>query len=256
MMSIQIALLVLAAASPAPQPPDVADIRAERITIDGDKQKTYFLMSRKSEAEPPGGGFSLLIVLPGGDGGEAFQPFVKRILKYAVPPGHVVAEAVAPKWDKSQRVVWPTGKLPVRGQKFSTEQFLEAIVADVGKRKKLDKTSIFAMAWSSGGPALYAASLQKKTQLTGYYVSMSVFKPQYLPPLAAAKGRAYYIEHSPADRVCPFHMAEQAGKSLLAAGAKVKLTTYQGGHGWRGNVYPRIRSGLEWLHRASRKQKR
>jgi hypothetical protein len=36
---------------------------------------------------------------------------------------------------------------------------------------------------------------------------------------------------------------------LKKNGAAVKLTTYQGGHGWRGNLYDNIRDGIEWLEK-------
>jgi predicted esterase len=62
-----------------------------------------------------------------------------------------------------------------------------------------------------------------------------------------AKGRRYYIEHSPDDNVCPFRMAVQAEESLRKAGAAVKLSTYSGGHGWSGDVFERIRTGINWL---------
>jgi predicted esterase len=42
-------------------------------------------------------------------------------------------------------------------------------------------------------------------------------------------------------------MAEQAKNSLLEHGAKVRLETYAGGHGWRGDVYNDILNGIEWL---------
>jgi predicted esterase len=42
-------------------------------------------------------------------------------------------------------------------------------------------------------------------------------------------------------------MAEQAAKELKKSGAAVKLATYEGGHGWRGNLYDNIREGVEWL---------
>jgi hypothetical protein len=34
---------------------------------------------------------------------------------------------------------------------------------------------------------------------------------------------------------------------LRRAGAKVQLRTYDGGHGWRGDVYGEIRRGIGWL---------
>ncbi len=44
-------------------------------------------------------------------------------------------------------------------------------------------------------------------------------------------------------------MAEQAAKDLEKNGAKVKLVKYEGGHGWQGNLYDQIRSGVEWLEK-------
>jgi predicted esterase len=44
-------------------------------------------------------------------------------------------------------------------------------------------------------------------------------------------------------------MAEQAEKELTKSGATVKLATYDGGHGWRGNLYSDIREGVEWLEK-------
>jgi hypothetical protein len=59
----------------------------------------------------------------------------------------------------------------------------------------------------------------------------------------------YFLYHSPDDRVCPLRMAEQAEKDLKKNGAVVKLTTYQGRYGWRGNRYDNIRAGIEWMEK-------
>ena len=48
-------------------------------------------------------------------------------------------------------------------------------------------------------------------------------------------------------------MAEQAKNSLAEHGAKVRLETYEGGHGWRGNVFHDIRNGIEWLEQNQEK---
>jgi predicted esterase len=44
-------------------------------------------------------------------------------------------------------------------------------------------------------------------------------------------------------------MAEQAEKELKTAGAEVKLVEYEGGHGWRGDVFGAIRDGILWLEK-------
>jgi predicted esterase len=38
-----------------------------------------------------------------------------------------------------------------------------------------------------------------------------------------------------------------AKNQLSKAGAAVTLTDYAGGHGWQGDVFGNIRSGIEWL---------
>ncbi|GAF90941.1 unnamed protein product, partial [marine sediment metagenome] len=104
--------------------------------------------------------------------------------------------------------------------------------------------------WSSGGPAAYALSLQKEKTVTGSFVAMSVFNPKQLPPLSNARGHSYFLYHSPDDKTCPFWRAKQAKDQLARQGARVKLTTYAGGHGWRGDVYGDIRAGIKWLEGA------
>ncbi len=45
-------------------------------------------------------------------------------------------------------------------------------------------------------------------------------------------------------------MAEEAERLLRENGAAVKFNTYDGGHGWREDVYGRIRGGIQWLEGA------
>lgn len=225
---------------------DVADVPSQKRTIAANKRMTYFLIA-SSAKKVPAKGYGLLLILPGGSGNAAFHPFVKRIRKHAVPKDVVVAQPIAVKWTDRQVIVWPTEKNKVAKQQFSTEQFIDAVVKDVQSVHRIDKTRVYAMAWSSSGPAVYAAALRKKTPLTGSYVMMSVFKPQLLPPLKNAKGRRFFIEHSPDDGVCPYWMAQKADKILKKAGARTNLVTYKGGHGFRGNIYGRMRAALQWL---------
>ncbi len=85
---------------------------------------------------------------------------------------------------------------------------------------------------------------------------MSVFSPGRLSPLTNACGRPFYLLHSPEDAI-PIRMAEAARDELRKAGAKTELQTYEGGHGWRGDVFGEIRRGVEWLeknHREPAKQ--
>jgi predicted esterase len=227
---------------------DVADIASEDLRADKDENKRYFLVGPHKGVPAPKKGYGLLVMLPGGDGSADFHPFVKRVYKNAVPQGYLLAQPVAVKWAEQQQIVWPTGKNRVEGMKFSTEQFVDAVIKDVGGRHKLDPERTFTLTWSSSGPAAYAVSLTSK-RVTGSFIAMSVFKPDLLPPLEKAKGHGYFLYHSPDDRVCPFRMAEQAARDLEESGATVKLATYEGGHGWRAGLYDHIREGVQWLEK-------
>jgi predicted esterase len=94
---------------------------------------------------------------------------------------------------------------------------------------------------------VYAAALAEKPVLTASMPAMSVFVPRLLPPLDRAKGRAFYILHSPDDEVCKFVLAKSAQQKLAAAGAQVNLAEYPGGHGWRGDVFGNIAAGVAWM---------
>jgi predicted esterase len=227
---------------------DVADIASQDLRAEKDENKRYFLVGPHDDVTAPETGYGLLVLLPGGSGSADFHPFVKRIYKHAVPKGFLLAQPVALKWMESQEIVWPTEKSPVEGMKFSTEAFVEAVVKDVRGKHRLNPERIFTLTWSSSGPAAYAISLTSE-EVTGSFIAMSVFKPSLLPPLEGAKGHGYFLFHSPNDRVCPFRMAEQAAKDLESHGGKVKLTTYEGGHGWRAGLYDHIRDGVQWLEK-------
>jgi predicted esterase len=218
---------------------DVADIPSQDLRAGKDANKRYFLIGPAKDGQPPARGYRLLVVLPGGPGSASFHPFVKRIYRYAVPEGYLVAQPVAVSW-----TVWPTEK--DRAEAFSTEAFVDAVIDDVARRHKLDPEYIFTLSWSSSGPAAYAVSLSSK-KVTGSFIAMSVFRPHRLPPLEMAKGRGYFLFHSPDDAVCPFAMAKQAAQDLKKHGAKVKLVTYEGEHGWQAGLYERMREGIEWL---------
>ena len=75
---------------------------------------------------------------------------------------------------------------------------------------------------------------------------MSVFKPQQLSGLERARGRKYYILPSPQDFIA-MRFPEAARDQLAAHGATTTLVTYEGGHGWHGDVFGNIRKGLVWL---------
>ncbi|MHC4912708.1 MAG: hypothetical protein ACYTE5_06850, partial [Planctomycetota bacterium] len=122
---------------------DVADVPSKELFAGGDKNKRYFLIGAGEGARVPRRGFGLLIVLPGGDGGADFNPFVKRIYKNSLSKKYLVAELVSVKWTTNQVIVWPTKRSKVDKQKFSTEEFVEAVIEDVKARYKLNEQNIF-----------------------------------------------------------------------------------------------------------------
>jgi len=226
------------------------EVTQSDLRAGGDDNKRYFLIEDKN-ARPPADGFGLLVVMPGGAGGAEFNPFVKRIAQFALPAGYIVAQPVAKKWADAQPVSWPTtsDRPLVKEMKFTTEEFVESVIDDAAARHKLDPRKMYTLSWSSSGPAAYAISLSSP-RVVGSLVAMSVFKPERLPKLDAARERAYYLFHSRGDRVCPFRMAELGVKELTEHGAKVTLVEYEGVHGWRmPTVFNDIRAGVEWLER-------
>jgi len=94
---------------------------------------------------------------------------------------------------------------------------------------------------------VYASALKKDSPLRGAFVAMSVFVPARLPPLAQASGKKFFLLQSPQDQVTKYSFAKQAKMQLEKAGAKVELQDYEGGHGWQGDVFGNIRSGIDWL---------
>ncbi|MCP4711554.1 MAG: hypothetical protein GY869_23290 [Planctomycetes bacterium] len=228
---------------------DVADIAAEDLRAGGDADKRYFLMGPKVGAVEPAEGYRLLVVLPGGDGGDGFHAFVRRIFKHTVEGNYLAVQPVAKFWDDDQEVVWPTKTNPYPAMKFSTEEFIEGVVKDAKQKYKIDPRYVFTLGWSSSGPALYAASLQKEKSITGSFVAMSVFHPDAYPPLENAVGHPYYILHSPDDWI-RIDFAEAARDQLREHGANTTLQTYPGGHGWVSDPYGNIRKGIGWLEKA------
>jgi predicted esterase len=222
---------------------------SEKRKAGDDENKQYFLIGASKDRKAPKNGFGLVVMMPGGDGSADFHPFVKRLFQNALPDGYLAVQPVAVKWTDEQEIVWPTERLKAEKMKFTTEEFVAAVISDVGKAFKLNPKRTFTLAWSSSGPAAYAISLQEKPVVAGSFIAMSVFRPDWLPELKAAKGHAYYLYHSPDDRVCPFRMVEAAQKRLKEEGAIVELSKYDGGHGWRGDTFDDVRTGIDWLEK-------
>lgn len=244
--------VLLLSLSVAPAADDVADIQSDDVIVGKDKNKRYFRIGPHKSAKAPKRGFGLLVILPGGSGSADFHAFCKRIFKHALPKDFVAVQPVSVEWKKGQfeHTVWPTAKKRVNKMKFTTEEFVDAVIKDAKKWQKIDPKRVYVLCWSSSGPPAYAISLTKGSQPVGYFVVMSVFYPQNLPKLKRAKGKAYYIAHSKTDETCEFKLAKDAEKQLKKNGAKVAFTEYEGGHRWPMPVYPEIRKGITWLEKS------
>jgi predicted esterase len=230
-------------------PADIASVPALDLQIGDDPMKRYFLIGLPTNAPATGGPYRLLLVLPGGDGSADFTPFVRRIYKNTLSERWLIAQLVAPMWDEQQKmmVVWPSKAVPYPKAKFTTEEFADAIIADVKKRARVDTNQVFALAWSSGGPAVYATAARENSPLAGAFVAMSVFLRGENAAVSGVKGKSFYLLQSPDDRITRFEQAEKARDALVAAGARAHLQSYAGGHGWRGPVWPMMREGIKWL---------
>src|SRR5687768_8407041 len=102
-----------------------AGVQSEERRAGNDDDKQYFLM-QPVNAKAPAKGFGLVLILPGGDGSAAFNPFCQRIVESGLPDGYIAAQLVAKKWNGNQQIVWPTAKSKAPGQMFTTEVFIDA----------------------------------------------------------------------------------------------------------------------------------
>lgn len=222
---------------------------AVEITV-GEGVGHYLLVPPKGD-QPPATGHGLVVALAGGNGSADFHPFVRRIRDNSLSDDFAIAQPIAKKWTADQVVVWPTATDTTAEVKHTTEELITAVIDHVGETTVIDRKRVYILAWSSGGPAAYASLLQKESPVTGGLIAMSVFKPNRLPPVVNAKGRSIYLLHSPQDLVCPYRLAVHAHNALAEAGVRATLFDYQGGHGWRGDVFGNIRRGIEWLEQSN-----
>jgi predicted esterase len=244
-LGLTVVLLLLISPHAGLAQDDIADVPAQDLTVADEPKQRYFLIGDTKKA--PEEGFGLLLVLPGGDGSADFHPFVKRIYKNALPEGYLVAQLVAVPSGNVRQIVWPTAKAKDAKQTFTTESFVTNVIGEVNAKHKIDAERIFTLSWSSGGPAAYVASLEKDTAIKGSLVAMSIFPLHDLKPFTAAKGQKYFLLHSPQDKTCPYFHTRMAKTQLTNAGAAVEVKDYEGGHGWKGNIWGNIAAGIEWL---------
>ncbi|MCH8316782.1 MAG: hypothetical protein IIA64_12495, partial [Planctomycetes bacterium] len=151
---------------------DVADIPADDRRAQDDPYKRYILIGGRGDQSAPPTGYKVLLVLPGGPGSPDFHTFIKRIYRHVLSDEYLLAQIVAPEWDRQQakELVWPTATNPHKSMKFATEQFIDAVLDEIDQDFAIDERHIFVLAWSSSGPATYAIALLPNTRVTGAFV--------------------------------------------------------------------------------------
>ena len=220
-------------------------------TAGADALKRYFVIRhRLAPAETPKE-YGLLLVLPGGAGGADFLPFCANIITaQGTPKDFIVAELVAPVWGKmdNSTIVWPTKGRPSKEARFTSEDFVDAVIKDVSKRYPIHDGWVFTLGWSSSGHVLYSSSFENP-KIRGSFIAMSCFQPMWFEHPENAKGKRYYFWHSPEDNICPYAQCQSAVAFLSKFGASTLSKSYKGGHGWVPFTFyaDRIKEALEWF---------
>lgn len=226
-------------------------VTAEERFAGGDFQKRYFVIRhRLAPAETPKQ-FGLLLVLPGGSGSADFLPFCANVITtLGTPRDFIAAELVAPVWGKpsDSTIVWPSRAFPDKQARFTSEDFIDSVIRDVGKLYPIRDGWVFTLGWSSSGHVLYSSSFENP-KIRGSFIAMSRFQPMWFQHSQNAKGKRYYLWHSPDDAVCPYAESEFAALFLGKLGASTVHRSYRGGHGWVPFTFyaDRIREALEWF---------
>ncbi|CAN5160176.1 hypothetical protein BH23VER1_BH23VER1_03360 [soil metagenome] len=218
--------------------------------IDSHAQLRYRVFSPKAAA--PSEGYRLIVFLPGGDGSDAFTPWCQSLYQHAVPDGFLAVQLIAPVWHENhaRTATWPTRLTPVDGMEEPVEEFFESVVTAVGEAHSVREGEVYTFSWSSGGVPAYLIAAEGRGGVRGSLVAMAVFRPRWLPDdLSKVGGQRFFLYQSPDDEVTPLDSAEAAKTALERSGAKVRLGSYPGGHGWQlgAGHFPDIREGLGWL---------
>ncbi len=220
--------------------------RAAERTIDALPKSSWFLVPpRSSGAGKAGKPAGLVVVLPGGPGTREFLPWVESVLLAEAPADCVGVMLAAVKWSDDQTIVWPVKDGDGKGMQYTTSQYVRAVVAAVEAEYTIDPERRVVVGWSSSGMAIQPLLAEKDAPFARAYVAMSTW-PRGLE-LAAVKGKRYLLDHSPADQQTAFSHCRKAYAELVKAGAIVRVTTYDGGHGWPERPEARLRDGLRWL---------
>ena len=102
--------------------------------------------------------------------------------------------------------------------------------------------------WLNGMVSNDVAALTPEPARSGCYAALLTPQGRIVADLHVLhRGEAYWLEQSPEDPITTFDHAEKAKTTLEKLGAKVHLESYEGGHGWHGDLFGRLKRGFAWL---------
>lgn len=238
--------LTLLAGLAATLPAQGTESRATEHTLPSHDRSPYFVVPPRDAAAGKRREAGLVVVLPGGPGTRDFLPWAENGILGAAPDDCVGVMLTAVSWGRGQRAIWPVEKADAPGMEYTTSDQVRAVVAAVEESWRVDPDRRVVVAWSSSGPAVYRLMAEKDSPFDRAYVAMSVWPADLTKPRAARK-RRFFLDQSPEDQRTTFRHVRRAFSRLDEAGAVVRLSTYEGGHGWQDAPIPRIRDGLRWL---------
>lgn len=166
--TIMALLLTLALPVAARSQSDIDDVDSAQRSVGSDERRTCLVINAAMLEQVPKTGYGVLVILPGGDGSAEFNPFVRRIARDAAPEGFLVVQLAAPPWAEDQSTVWLTEPSPVKGQQFTMEEFIAAVLDDVRASHQVDEDRLRLMGWSSSGPVVYNMLRARQTPLGPY----------------------------------------------------------------------------------------
>jgi predicted esterase len=215
-------------------------------TVDGDARQTYYLISSRELKRTAHR--DLVLVLPGG-GGHAPDdlPWLMGLAR-KLHDDYIFAVISAPKWSEDQTIAWVSEWWMESNPKatFSSEQLIQAVYGGVRRLGAFRVDHTYLWGWSSAGPAVYSAALEKEARYDGAYINSSVYRPERLD-FSRARSRRFYLQQGREDTITAPSWAELAAEQLGAAHAKVKLDLIDGGHGFGKDPLGNVRAALEWL---------
>jgi len=243
-------ILAIAFTALAHLPARCEELPHEDLKAGNDSQKRYTLIGPSPKVTIGAEGYGLIVMIPGA--GQTGADWLPRAMEFAqdLPnERYLFAYPFSVKWNEKQTNAWPTVKVPEKGMKFSTEEFLEALVADVKTRHKVDARRVFLYGYQASTRVAYAAGLRPRSPFTGIMAAMGEMKLKDLPPIAGARGRVWYLLSWDDPNYCPAGKMEEARAALAKAGAKVELKQFDGKQYLGGQGCAVLLAGLQWLEK-------